>query len=91
MVFFYLIFYSCMRLRFLDVKICRPVAVVGRLLRINVWGLTGNLSDLTVASSHYEKLLCSETLVSDMRDVSEFLVSRFVRPVLCRGKMHRAR
>ena len=28
-------------------------------------GLEGNLSDLTVASSQYDILLCSETLVSD--------------------------
>ena len=55
-------------------------------------GLTGNLSDLTVASSRYDILLCSETLVSDMRHVSEFLVPGFGRPVLlCRGRMPRAR
>ena len=30
-------------------------------------GLAGNLSDLNMASSHYDILLCSETLVSDMR------------------------
>ena len=51
-------------------------------------GLAGNLSDLTVASSQYDILLCSETLVSDMRHVSEVLVPGFCRPVLlCRGKM----
>ena len=44
-------------------------------------------SDLTVASSQYDILLCSETLVSDMRHVSEVLVSGFGRPVLCRGKL----
>ena len=49
-----------------------------------------NLSDLTVASSQYDILLCSETLVSDMRHVSELLVQGFCRPVLCRGKMPRA-
>ena len=55
-------------------------------------GLAGNLSDLTVASSQYDILLCSETLVSDMRPVSEVLVPGFCRPVLlCRGKMPRAR
>ena len=37
--------------------------------------LAGNLSDLTVASSQYDILLCSETLVSDMRHMSELLVS----------------
>ena len=55
-------------------------------------GLAGNLSDLTVASSQYDILLRSESLVSDMRHVSELLVPGFGRPVLlCRGKMSRAR
>ena len=50
------------------------------------------LSDLTVTSSQYDILLCSETLVSDMRHVSEVLVRGFDRPVLlCRGKMPRVR
>ena len=54
-------------------------------------GLAGNLSDLTVASSQHDILLCSETLVSDMRHVSEILVPGFGRPVLlCRGKIPRA-
>ena len=52
----------------------------------------GNLSNLTVASSQYDILLCSETLVSDMRHVSEVLVPGSCRPVLlCRRKMPRAR
>ena len=55
-------------------------------------GLARNLSDLTVASSQYDILLCSETLVSDMHHVSEVLVPGFGRYVLlCRGKMPRAR
>ena len=50
-------------------------------------GLAGNLSDLTVASSQYDILLCSETLVSDIRHVSELLVPGFGRPVLlCDGE-----
>ena len=50
--------------------------------------LAGNLSDLTVASSQYDILFCSETLVSDMRHESELLVPGFGRLVLlCRGKM----
>ena len=54
-------------------------------------GLAGNLSDLTVLSSQYDILLCSETLVTDMRHVSEVLVPGFGNPVLmCRGKMPRA-
>ena len=52
---------------------------------------SGNLSDLTVASSQYDILLCSETLVSDTHHMSEFLVPGFGRPVLlCRGRMRRA-
>ena len=96
MDFLYLIFYGCLRLRFLDVETNpgprRPVPAVCRILCSNVRGLAGNLSDLTVASSQYDILLCSETLVSDMRYVSEMLVPGFCRPVLlCRGKMTRAR
>ena len=54
--------------------------------------MEGNLSDLTVASSQYDILLCSETLVSDVRHVSQLLFPGFYYPVLlCRGKMPRAR
>ena len=96
MDFLYLIFYGCLRLRFLDVETNpgprRPVPAVCRILFSKVRGLAGDLSDLTVASSQYDILLCSETLVSDMRHVSEVLVPCFVRPVLlCRGKMPRTR
>ena len=70
----------------------RPAPAVWSILCSNVRGLAGNLSDLTVASSQYDILLCSETLVSDMRHVSEVLVPGFCRLVLlCRGKMPRAR
>ena len=96
MDFFYLIFYGCLRLRFLDVETnpgpSRPVPVVCRILCSNVRGLAGNLSDLTVASSQYDILLYPETFVSDMRHVSEVLVPGFCLPVLlCRGKLPRAR
>ena len=96
MDFLYLIFYGCLMLRFLDVETnpgprC-PVPAVCRILCSNVRGLDGNLSDLAVASSQYDILFCSETLVSNMRHVSEVLVPCFCRPVLfCRGKMPRAR
>ena len=70
----------------------RPVPVICRILFSNVRGLAGNLSDLTMASSQYDILLCSETLISDIRHVSEVLVTGFGRPVLLyRGKMPRAR
>ena len=96
MEFICLIFYACLRLRFLDVETNpgprRPVPGVCRILCSNVRGLAGNLSDLTLASSQYDILLCSETLVSDMRHVSELLVPGFGRPVLlCRGKIPPAR
>ena len=65
---------------------------VCRILHNNVRSLPGNLSDLTVASSQYDILLCSETLISDMRHVLELLVPGFGRPVLlCRIKSPRAR
>ena len=48
----------------------RPVPSVCRLHYCNVLGLAGNLSNLTEASSRYDILLCSETLVSDMHHVS---------------------
>ena len=96
MDFLYLIFYGCLRLRFLDVETNpgprRPVPAACRILCRNVLGLAGNLSDLTVAPSQYDILLCSETLVSDMHHVSQVLVPGFCRPILlCRGKMPRAR
>ena len=55
----------------------RPVPDVCRILCCNVRGLAGNLRDMTVASSQYDILLCSMTLVSDMRHVSELLVPGF--------------
>ena len=74
-------FYSCLKLRFPDVQTNlgprRPVPANCRILCSNVRGLSGNLSDLAVASSQYDILLCSETLVSDLRHVSELLVSGF--------------
>ena len=96
MGYLYLIFYACLRLRFLDVETNpghrRPDPAVCRILCSNVRGLAGNLSDLTVASPQYDILLCSETLVSDMRHVSEILVIGYGRSVLlCRGKIPLAR
>ena len=96
MDFLYLIFYGCLRLRFLYVETYpgpqHPVPAVCRIICSNVQGLARNLSDLTVASSQYDILLCSETLVSDMHHVSEGLVPSFGHPVLfCRAKMPRAR
>ena len=85
MDFLYLSFYGCLRLRFLDVETNpgsrRPVPAVCRILCSSVRGLAENLSDPTVTSSQYDILLCSETLVSDMRHVSEVVVPGFGRPL----------
>ena len=51
-----------------------------------VWLGTLVNSDLTMALSQYDILLCSKTLVSDIHHVSELLVLGFGHPVLlCRG------
>ena len=69
-----LLFYTCLRLRFLDVETNpgprRPVPAVCRVLYSKVQGLSRNLSDLTVKSTQFDLLLCSETLVYDMRTVA---------------------
>ena len=69
MEFHYLVFYACLRLRFLDVETTpgprRPVSATCSIVCSNVWSLAVNLSDLTGASSQYDIQLCSETLVSD--------------------------
>ena len=95
MVYLHLIFYACLELRFPDVETNpgprRPVPGSCRILCSNVRGLSKNLSDVTVASSQYDLLLFSETLVSDRRPRSELLVPGFGRPVLlCRHGVPRA-
>ena len=92
----HLIFYACLELRFPDVETNpgprRPVPGACRILCSNVQGLSRNQSDVTVASSQYDLLLCSETLVSDRHHISQLLVPGFGRPVLlCRNGMPRAR
>ena len=84
MDFLYLIFYAEASVSGLETNPGqrRPVPVMCRKLCSDVRILAGNHSDLTVASSQYDILLCSETLVSAMRHVSEILVPGFGRPVL---------
>ena len=93
MDFLHLIVYGCLRLRFLDVMAQRRLYLLSAEYSVVMFGAwPGTLSDLTVASSQYDTLLCSESLVSDIRQVSEVLVPDFGHPVLlCRGKMPRAR
>ena len=88
-------FYACLRLQFPNANpgrggLFRLSADYSVVMCSNV-PLAGNLSDLTVVSSQYDILFCSETLVSDSRHVSELLVPGFGCPVLlCRGRMPRA-
>ena len=96
MEFLYLILHACLRLRFLDVETNpdprRPAPLSAEYSIVMCGAWQGNLSDLTVASYQYDILFCTETLVSDMRHVSELLVPGFGRPVLlCRSRMPRAR
>ena len=83
-------------LRFPDVETNlgprRPVPGTCRILCSNLRGLSKNLGDVTVASSQYDLLLCSETLVSDRCHMSELLVPGFSHPVLlCLDGVPRAR
>ena len=55
-----------------------------RLLYCNVRGLHKNIQDLAVVSRHYDVLCCSETLVSNMRHVSELLIPGFRKPIILR-------
>ena len=85
MVYIHFIFYSCLELRFPDVETnpsprC-PVLGGCRIFCCDVQGLSKNLGNLTVASSQYDLLLCSVTLVSDRHCISELLVRGFCHPV----------
>ena len=69
----------------MDVEARRPVPTVCRILCKYVRGMDGNPSDRIVVSSQYDRLLCSETLVSVMRNVTELLVPAFGCPVVMPG------
>ena len=60
-----------------------PVPTVCRILCRNVLGLAGQLRDPTVASSRYDILLCSMTLVSDMQCVPELVTLSCCAKVGC--------
>ena len=95
MVSLYLIFYAGLELRFPDVETnpgaWRPVPEACRILCSNERGLSKNLCNVTVASSQYDLLLCSETMVSDRHHMSELLVPGFGHPaLLCQDGVSRA-
>ena len=53
-----------------------------RLLYSNIRGLHKNIKDLAIASKQFDILFCTETLVSDMRHISELLIPGFKKPML---------
>ena len=94
MIFILLIVYACLELWFPDVETnTGPQCLVHgacRILCTNVLSLSRNLSNVPVASSQFDLLLCSETLISDRHHILELLVPGFSRTVLCRDGMPRA-
>ena len=52
-----------------------------RVMYHNIRGLYTNLNDLQIASCNYDIILCSETLVSNRRHVSELLLPGFNKPI----------
>ena len=76
-----LLFFACLKLRFPDVEVNPGPRAAGlrtcRILCCNIRGLHGNLKDLSLAASSYDVVLCSETLVSGHRHISELAVSHF--------------
>ena len=58
----------------------------------NVRGLYKNKKDLDVAAEKFDIVFCSETLVSDLRHISELLIPGFKKPTLLkRNAIPRAR
>ena len=55
-----------------------------RVLYNNIRGLYKNIKDLQIISRNYDIILCSETLVSNYRNVSEILLPGFNKPTLLR-------
>ena len=53
-----------------------------RVLYHNIRGLMRNFKDLQIASRDYDIILCSETMVTSRRHVSELLIPDFNNPTL---------
>ena len=100
MEFLYLIVYACLRLWILDVDQPWPAASCFCCLQNTVLYCAGSCSPGTLVTwpwhclSMIYVLLSSESLVSDMSHVSEFLAPGFLAPgspvLFCRGKIPRA-
>ena len=53
-----------------------------RMLYSNIRGLHKNIKDLAMASRQSDIVFCSETLVSNLRHISELLMPGFKKPIL---------
>ena len=85
----YLLFYGCLKLRFLDVEENpgpRPRNSC-RVMFTNINGLHGNLDELAVASSSgFDVVVCAEAKVTGRRHAAELKLPGFVSPsLLLRG------
>ena len=61
------------------------------VLYCNIRGLHGNFNELSVASTKYDIICCSETLVSNRRHSSELILPNFNKPLqLLRNSLPRA-
>ena len=91
------LFYCCLRLLLSsDVEVnpgpIRRCLRKCRVMYCNIRGLHGNLPDLSVASRHSDVLICSETLVSSRRHLSELVVTGFSKHMqILQGQFGRSR
>ena len=51
-----------------------------RVMYANIRGLKSNIQELTLSSTNFDIIFCSETLVSELRHVSELLIPNFRKP-----------
>ena len=86
MGYLFLFFWCCLVVRYPDVEVNpgpgRTVRNKLRILCSNIRGLYGNLGDLSVAASAYDIVLCSESLVTSRRHISELAIPHFNNPIL---------
>ena len=89
-IIYYFLFYVYLLLLSGDVEFNPGPSHFGRnkcrILYSNIRGLHANLNELSFISKNYDIILCSETLVSDMRHVSEVLIPNFKKPNLLRRR-----
>ena len=84
LIFFVLLFIFYLLLRSGDIHQNPGPRNDCRILYSNIRGLKANLQDLSVASTKFDIIFCSETLVSSFRHTSELLIPNFNKPILLR-------